>query len=207
MGGEKSANPAAEKLIGFVARRMKEGATKEAIIEELIGLGAGRKDARTTVNALFDQLLAVVAAKEVLTFRQLLFGLLAAGGAATVAAAVLTALFFYVSPHMALLNFLMGVIVGGAVSAATGRRRGPRLQLIGALAGFFGLALSKAALVVLYSLKSPPAGPLVWFVIHPADFLNLVLVIIIPWRMLKGTGIKLARPLSGEKLKGGEDKK
>lgn len=188
--GSQGAQSPGDKMVAFVAARMKQGATREMIIQDLVNQGARASDAETAVNAIYNQLLAVVADQETITPGIIVKAVLAGGVVAVIAGVAWIAIIYFTEREFGLLAWGIGGLCGYAISFASGKRRGLALQFIGSACSLLGILLAKGVLLALATLGAEKGESAFGMVFSPYDALWIILAVITPWRMLKGTGIK-----------------
>lgn len=208
-----SQKEALEKLYSFVMGKMKVGADKSSISQELVDMGMDKGDATELVESIYAHVLKAAEEEQVIgsSFLPAMVG----GGLAAVIGGVLWGLIVIATGYV--IGFMawgIGLLSGFAVVLFSKGRRGVPLQIIAILSSVFGIAVGKYVTffhffkeAVLKKYGAEVASNISIFseeviyifidgigsMVSGFDILWVILAVITAWRIPKGIGIKLAK--------------
>jgi len=208
-----SQKEALEKLYSFVMEKMKAGADKSTISQELVDLGMNRNDAIQAVETIYAQIVKV-AEEEQFTDGSIFPALIGGGLAALVGGGLWALIATGTGYVIGFMAWGMGWLTGFAVVLFSKGKKGVLLQIISVISSILGILIGKYFIFFHY-LKDAIAKQYgreiastisiftkeviydfiegIGSMVSGFDILWIILAVITAWRIPKGVGVKLAR--------------
>jgi hypothetical protein len=209
----QSQEAALNKLYDFVIEKMKAGADKSTISQELVDMGMNRNEATQVVETIHAQIIKG-AGEEQFTNSSILPALIGGGLAAVLGGGLWAFIAIGTGYVIGFMAWGMGWLTGFAVVLFSKGKRGIPLQIISVTSSVLGIAIGKYFIFFHYlkdevtkQYGKEVASSISIFMeeviydfiegigsmVSGFDILWIILAVITAWRIPKGLGIKLAK--------------
>ena len=210
---EEEQEEVAEKLYAFVIEKMKAGADRSAISQELVEMGVDKFEASQLVETIYSEIVRV-ADEEQFAMSSIIPALVGGFLAAVIGGVIWGWLVIATEYEFGIIAWGIGGLTGFAVVLFSKGRKGVPLQVIAILSSVLGIAIGKY-FTFFHFLKEAVAKEhgqevasdisifseraIQFFIenigsiVSGYDILWVILAVITAWRIPKGIGINLPR--------------